>query len=146
MVFSLSSLWWQRIRGLWKLPDGRDWLWGKLGLVLMGVAMLSKSLTQFSVYGRGCVPFLLFDLRPNYGEGNIDNAETSFKRSHACTAILSAPNPAAGHHWPRTLPESSGHSRASLCQSCVVTTPFSWVLVRRSLCLCPPRVCFPSPA
>ena len=23
---------------------------------------------------------------------------TSFKRSHACTAILSAPNPVAGHH------------------------------------------------
>ena len=27
--------------------------------------------------------------------------ETSFKRSHACTATLSAPNPAAGHHDPR---------------------------------------------
>ena len=23
-------------RGLWELPDRRDWLWGKLGLVLMG--------------------------------------------------------------------------------------------------------------
>ena len=29
-VFILSSLWWIRIRGLWKLPDGRDWLRGKL--------------------------------------------------------------------------------------------------------------------
>ena len=28
-----------RIRGLWKFPVGRDWLWGKLGLVLMGGAM-----------------------------------------------------------------------------------------------------------
>ena len=36
---------------LWKLPDGRDWLRGKLGLVLMGGAMLSKSLVQFSVDG-----------------------------------------------------------------------------------------------
>ena len=27
--FSLSSLWWMRIRGLWKLPSGRDWLRGK---------------------------------------------------------------------------------------------------------------------
>ena len=38
LVFSLSALWWRRIRGLWKLPDGRDWLRGKLGLVLMGRA------------------------------------------------------------------------------------------------------------
>ena len=30
---------------------------------------------------------------------------TSFKRSHACTATLSAPNPAAGHHQPTNLPE-----------------------------------------
>ena len=60
MVFSLSALWWRRIRGLWKLPDGRDWQRGKLGLVLMGGAMLSKSLIQFSVDGWGCVPSLLF--------------------------------------------------------------------------------------
>jgi len=38
LVFSLSALWWRRIRGLWKLPDGRDWVRGKLGLVLMGRA------------------------------------------------------------------------------------------------------------
>ena len=36
---------------------------------------------------------------------------TSFKRSHACTAALSAPNPAAGHCWPTPLPETPGHSR-----------------------------------
>ena len=46
MVFTLSALWWRRIRGLWKLPDGRDWLRGKPGLVPMGEAMLSKSLIQ----------------------------------------------------------------------------------------------------
>ena len=33
-------------------------------LVLMGGAMLSKSLIQFSVDGWSCVPSLLFDLRP----------------------------------------------------------------------------------
>ena len=32
--------------------------------------MLSKFLIQFSVEGRGCVPSLLFDLRPNYGGDN----------------------------------------------------------------------------
>ena len=44
-----------------------------MGLVLMGGAMLSKSSIQFSVDGWGCVPSLLFDLRPNYGKGNEDN-------------------------------------------------------------------------
>ena len=48
---------------------------GKLGLVLMGRAMLSKSLIQFPVDGWGCVPSLLFDLRPNYGGGNEDNGD-----------------------------------------------------------------------
>ena len=47
---------------------------GELGLVVMGGAVLSKSLTQFSVDGRGCVPSLLFDLRPNCCGGNEDNA------------------------------------------------------------------------
>ena len=46
---------------------------GKLGLVLMGGAMLSKSLIQFSVDGRGSVPSLLFGLRSNYGGCNEDN-------------------------------------------------------------------------
>ena len=40
MVFILSALLWIRIKGLWKLPDGRDWLWGNLGLALIGRAML----------------------------------------------------------------------------------------------------------
>ena len=46
---------------------------GKLGLVLMGRAMISKSLIQFSVDGWGCVPSLLFNMRPNCGGGNEDN-------------------------------------------------------------------------
>ena len=60
VVFSLSALCWRRIRGLWKLPDGRDRLRRKLGLVLMGGAMLNKSLIQFSVDGWSCVISLLF--------------------------------------------------------------------------------------
>ena len=28
LVFSLCAIWWRRIRGLWKLPDGRHWLRG----------------------------------------------------------------------------------------------------------------------
>ena len=64
---------------------------------------------------------------------------TSLKRSHACTAALSTPNPAAGHHNPRLhrrLPDT--HRQVS----CGVTVPFSWVLVHKVL-LCPPRVYFP---
>ena len=42
---------------------------------------------------------------------------TSFKRSHAHTATLSAPNPAAGHCRPTPPLETPGHSQASLGQS-----------------------------
>ena len=75
MDFILLALWWIRIRSLWKLPNGKDRLRAKLGLVLMGRAMLSKSLIQFSVDRRGCVPSLLFYRRPNYGGGNEDNVD-----------------------------------------------------------------------
>ena len=78
--------------------DGRQGsLKGKLGLVLMGGAVLSKSLIQFSVDGRGFVPSLLFDLRPNYGGGNEDNGDLLQKvpGTHCCTQ---GPQPAAGHH------------------------------------------------
>ena len=54
---------------------------------------------------------------------------TSFKRSHACTAPLSAPNPAAGHHGPMHLPETPGHSQASLGQcllGSLIFSPGSW--------------------
>ena len=73
--FHSFFLWLIRIRGFWKLSDGQDWLWGKLVLVVMGGAMLSKSLTQYSVDGWGFVPSLLVDLRPNFGEGNEDDGD-----------------------------------------------------------------------
>ena len=47
-----------------------DWQWGKLGFVLIGRAMVSKSLIKFSVDGQGYDPSLLFGLRPNYGIWN----------------------------------------------------------------------------
>ena len=70
-----TALSWIRIKGLWKVPDGRDWLRGNLSLVLMGRAMFSKSLIPFSVDGWGCVPFLLLDLRSYYGGDNEDNGD-----------------------------------------------------------------------
>ena len=44
---------------------------------------------------------------------------TSFKRPHACTVTLSAPNHAASHRQPTPLLETPGHSQASLGQSLV---------------------------
>ena len=42
--------------------------------------MLNKSLIQLSVEGWGCVPSLLFDLKPNYGGGNEDNGPFPLER------------------------------------------------------------------
>ena len=108
----------------------------------MGRAMLSKSLIQFSVDGRGCDPSLLFDLRPNYGGSNEDNVDLLQKIPfmHCCTQC---PQPCS-----RLLPTHASVrdfwtlSCKSGSVSCGVTAPFSWVLVHTSFCLCPPRVCF----
>ena len=54
---------------------------------------------------------------------------TSFKMSNACTATLSAPEPAAGHRQPMPPPGAPGHSQASLGQSFVGSlhlSPGSW--------------------
>ena len=90
------------------------WLRGKLGLVLMGGAMLSKYLIQFSVDGWSCVPFLLFDLRPNYSGGNEDNGDLLQKVPcmHCCTQGLQPcsrvllTHTSAGDSW--TLTDKSG--------------------------------------
>ena len=53
---------------------------------------------------------------------------TSFKGSHACTA-MNAPSPAAGCHRPTPPLETPGHSRASLGQSLggsLLLSPGSW--------------------
>ena len=55
----------------------------------------------------------------------------SFKRSHACTATLSAPNPAAGPRQPTPPLETPGHSLASLGQSLVgslLLSPGAWCI------------------
>ena len=69
--------------------------------------MLSKSLIQFSVDGWSCVPSLLFTWDKTMVEA-MKITVTSFKRSQACAATLSGPNPAAGHHQPTNLPDFLG--------------------------------------
>ena len=53
VILILLALCWISLRSLWNLPDGRDVLRRELGLVLMSVAMLSKSLIHLSVDGWG---------------------------------------------------------------------------------------------
>ena len=58
-----------------------------------------------------------------------EDMATSFKMSHAHTAALSAPDPAAGHHRPTPLSETPGRSHASLGQSLMgslLLSPGSW--------------------
>ena len=134
MVFALSAFWWIRIGGLRKLPDGRDWLWGKLGLTLMGGAMLSKPLTQVFCW-RGGVVFLLCSLA--WGQimiGVIVVMVTSFKRTY--TSMCGSQDCCIQCHWPcgrplspTHLPETPGHSQESLAQSFVrslLLFPGSW--------------------
>ena len=104
VVFILSALWW--IRGLWKLPDGKDWLRGLLGLVLMGVAILSKTLIQFSVDGQGCAPSLLFA----WGQTMVEVMKINLLlQKVSCVGVLHAPDPATGHHQPTPPPKTPGH-------------------------------------
>jgi len=108
--------------------DGKG-VWGRMDTWI--------SLIQFSVDGRGFVPFLLFDLRPNYGRHNgtfwrwwvLQNVPCT----HCCMQYpqtCSRPLPthaSAGDSW--TLTGKSGSIFSG------VTAPFFWVLVHtRVLC------------
>ena len=105
----------------------------------------SKSLIQFSIDGWGCVPSLLFGLRPNYGRGNNSNGDLLQKDlcSHCCIQCpwllsrLLLTHTSAGDCWTLTGKSDS--------VSCGNTAPFSWLMVHTRFYLCPPRVCFLSP-
>ena len=88
--------------------------------------MLSKSLIQFSIDGWGCVPSLLFDLRPNYGGGNGDNGDLLQKVP--CThCYTQCPQPCSRPLLTHT--SARGHSQTSLGQSLVgslLLFPGSW--------------------
>ena len=107
------------------------------GLILLGRSMLSKPVIQFSVDGRGCVPSLFFDLRPNYGGGNEDNGDLLQKVpcTHCCTQCpQSGRRPLPNHASSRDSWTLTGKSVSYLW----VTAPGSQVLVHTGYFLCPP--------
>ena len=69
---------------------------------------------------------------------------TSFRRSHARTAALNAPNPVAGHHQPTPPPETPGHSQASLGQSLVGSLLLSLGPGAHKVLFVPSKSLFPS--
>ena len=93
--------------------------------------MLSKSLIQFSVDGQGCVPSLLFDLKPNYGGGDEDNVWRPPLKGPMQTLLHSVP-PACSRPPPTHASAGDpGHSRASLGLSLVgslLLSPGSWCI------------------
>ena len=128
----MEASWWER------------WLWGKLGLVLMGGAMLSKSWIQFSIDEPGCVPSLLFDLRPNYGGGNRENGDLLQKvpcmNCHTqCPRPCSRPLPT--HTSTRDSWTLTGKSGSA---SCGDTASFFWVLVHMRFCFALQSVSWPA--
>ena len=108
MVFSLSALWWRMIRGLWELPDRRDWLRGKLGLVLICRAI------QFSVVGWGCVPSLLSPW-----------SQTMVEVMKIMVTSSKGPMHTLLHSVPPTLQQAPIHSR--LCPRLLDTRGKVWV-------------------
>ena len=89
---------------MWKLPDGRE-----LGLVLMGGAMLSKSLIQLSADGQGCAPSLLFDLR------GLLWGHCSFLLGPGAHKVLSVPSESL---FPQSCASSGGSMVGLMATSC----------------------------
>ena len=74
--------------------------------------MLSKSLIQFSVDGQGCVPSLLFDLRPE--KGNVkecSNYHTIALISQASKVLLKSLQVRLKQYVNRELPDVQGGFR-----------------------------------
>ena len=117
---------------------------GETGSCSGGLALLSKSLIQLSVDRRGSVPFLLFDLRPNYGGGNEENGDLLQKvpclHCHTqCPRPCSRPPPT--HTSTRDSWTLTGKSGSA---SCGVTASFFWVLVHMRFCFAFQSVSWPA--
>jgi len=142
VVSILSALWWIRIRDLWNLPFWMDWLCGKLSLLLVGRAMISKSLIQFSAGGWDCDPHpcslssagVFCFLWKGYSlcvrpAGNLFQEDVGQNSVPHMNASASAADLVAGHCQPMPLSETPKHSYASLSLSVMgslLLSPGSW--------------------
>ena len=97
----MDASWWKRLT------------LGKLGFVLVGGAMLNKSLIQFSVDGQGSVP--LFGLRPNYGGGSEEN-DNLFPKLLGLHCHIQRHRPCSRPPPTHASTGDSWHSQASLGQ------------------------------
>ena len=96
--------------------------WGKLGLSLMGQAILSKSLIQFSVDEQGCVPSPLFGLRPNYGRDNGDLLHKDLCQ-HCC---IQYPGPCSRPLSTDTSARDSWTLTGKSLVGSLILSPVSW--------------------
>ena len=125
----------EKVKGLWKLPVGRDWLRGKW-VCSDGWVMICKP--PIFCWRVDCVPSLLFGLRPNCGGGNEDNGEL-LQRSHAL--LHSVPQACSRPLLTHAFTKIPGHSQESLVHSLMrslLLSPGSWctqVLFVPSKCL-----------
>jgi len=115
-----------------RLPDGKEWLWEKLGLVLMGGVMFTKSLIQFSIDGQDCVLSFLFDLKPKYGRGNESNWDLLWKDlcKHCCIQVPWLHRVSLSTH--ASTKDSWTLAGMSDSVTCEDIPPFSWLLVTHS--------------
>ena len=132
-----------RIRGLYKLSNGRDRLWGKLGLGLVGRAVLSKTWIQLSADGWGYAPLPVSCLA--WGDPVLESIAFcsrtigDLQESLECPCLHGRPLPAQASTGDPQTP--TGMSDSVFCG---VTPPFLWDLVCTRFCLCPLRIsCFP---
>ena len=104
------------------------------------------------VFGQGCKESPDPSPQPNHR----DSTFSVFKRcDNNGNLLLKVPCTQCYTQWPQPCnrpPPTHASSRDSWILpgksgsvSYGVTAPFSWVLVCTGFCLCPPRVCFPSP-
>ena len=90
-----------RLRGLYKLPDGRDWPWEKLGLSLVGRALLSKALIQLSLIGGVAAPSILvfwLEVTQPWAAGLMVSSKSAYakmdlSRPAAASALISVVSP-----------------------------------------------------
>ena len=135
------------LRGLCKLPEGRDWHWEKLGLTLVGRAFLSKALIQLSVDGWVALPVSCLAWGdPALGStGSMVELIMASKRANTKGVLPGllllvllllwwAPADRRFHRRPSNTIRFFFYSI-----SYGVIAPFLWVLVWARFCLCPPR-------